>query len=382
MYHRSVHTTDFSNMAFSKTSTNLTLNGSVLSADCKDKQGNPQHSSIDLNKYISNQDGVLCWTNGGNFAASAVELSLIGATLHAMCRKINGVFAVSSINLDERISNINGVLSYEAGNFEIATWYDTWNLQGLNNLVSKKVPLNLATRYNLAFGHLAVVQSGAGYSIVMEGQYAAQVKEQITMQAPGAVIYAGLNDSGINETVHDNATYNNRSTVNIVNWLRTNGYGGISIDAEGVGMKSVPQLVTQLSGSFKVAGLGIAVSVPWPGQGPETLYGSTAVQVFNTYVDALELQDYSSGPTSADAHVWVSAGVKASILMGGICTENSGVQTSPQDTQQWTKYALQNGLRGMFSWRLDNDHGLNGQEEDINPTFTGARLIHDTATAV
>src|SRR5204863_39820 len=46
--------------------------------------------------------------------------------------------------------------------FEVATWYDTWNATGLNNLVNRTVPLNLATRYNLAFGQLSG-SAAAGY---------------------------------------------------------------------------------------------------------------------------------------------------------------------------------------------------------------------------
>ncbi len=112
---------------------------------------------------------------------------------------------------------------------------------------------------------------------------------------------------------------------------------------------------------------------------PCSLYGDNAVAIFNQYVDALELQDYSSADTPTDVPVWTSAGVKASILMGGVCTENSDVQTSLGDTAAWTTYAMQNQLRGMFSWRLDNDHCRNGsQNEDVDPTFTGAQTIYDT----
>jgi hypothetical protein len=32
----------------------------------------------------------------------------------------------------------------------------------------------------------------------------------------------------------------------------------------------------------------------------------------------------------------------------------------------------------MFSWRLDNDHGQDGTEEDVDPTFTGAQTIYET----
>jgi hypothetical protein len=41
------------------------------------------------------------------------------------------------------------------------------------------------------------------------------------------------------------------------------------------------------------------ISVPWPGNGPVFLYGENAVAAFNQYVDALELQDYSSSGTPA-----------------------------------------------------------------------------------
>ena len=264
-------------------------------------------------------------------------------------------------------------------NFEIATWYDTWNQTGLDNLVNKLVPLNYATRYNLAFGQPSPASVG-GYTIDMNGKFAAAVKEQIQTQAPGVVIYAGLGDTGIAKTVKDNKENQNRSTFNIVTWLQANGYSGICIDDEDLGgsMKDVPEFVIQLGPSFKAAGLGIAVSAPWPGSGPVELFGNLAVQAFNENVDFVELQDYSSSGTPSDVPKWTNAGVKASILMGGVCTENSDVQTSLADTQGWTQYALQNGLRGMFSWRLDNDHGSDGTEEDVGPTFTGAQTVYNT----
>lgn len=265
--------------------------------------------------------------------------------------------------------------------FELVTWYDTWNSTGLENLVLKKVPLNYATRYNLAFGQLVPVTSG-GYTVAMPGKYAAEVKQQILSQAPGVKIYAGLGDTGIVETVADNAANNNRSTVNIVNWLQSNGYNGISIDAESDGMGSVAEFVTQLGPNFKAAGLGIAVSVPWPGNGPAELYGNNAVAAFNANVDALELQDYSSSGTPQDVPAWTSAGISAGILMGGACTENGNAQTSLVDTHAWAQYALNNGLKGFFSWRLDNDHGTDGEKEDVNPTFTGAKTIYDAVTVL
>ncbi len=261
--------------------------------------------------------------------------------------------------------------------FEIVAWYDTWNKTGLDNLVNKTIPLNYATRYNLAFGQLSPVAAG-GYTVEMTGKYADEVKQQIKEQAPSAVIYAGLGDTGIADTVNDNQQNQNRSTDSIIAWLLKNGYSGISIDAEGDGMSSVAELVTQLGPSFRKAGLGIAVSAPWPESGPTNLYGDNVVKAFNDNVDAVELQDYSSMGTPHDVQTWKDAGVNIRILMGGACTENGQAQTSLENTQTWTQYAMKNGMRGMFSWRIDNDHGTHGTDEDVDPTFTGAKTIYDT----
>jgi hypothetical protein len=266
--------------------------------------------------------------------------------------------------------------------FEISTWYDTWNTTGLSNLVQKLVPLGYATRYNLAFGEF--VSGSNGYSVILNAQCAGQVQAQIQAQAPGALVYAGVGDTGLVATVADNAANSNRSSANIVAYLQKQNLQGITIDSEeqGGAMLSVAELVAQLGPSFKAAGLGIVISVPWPGSGPVALYGSNAVTAFNQNVDAVEFQDYSSlGGTPADVPVWTNAGVSADILMGGVCTENGGYQTSLPDTAAWTQYALKHGLRGMFSWRLDNDHGQQGTDEDVDPTFTGAKTIYDTVQA-
>ncbi len=139
-------------------------------------------------------------------------------------------------------------------------------------------------------------------------------------------------------------------------------------------MAYVAELVTQLGPSFKQAGFGIAVSAPWPGNGPTWLYGQNAVQAFNANVDYVELQDYSSSGTPSDAPVWINAGVNPKILMGGVSTEPGSYTTSLPNVTAWTDYAVQNGLGGMFSWRLDNDH--TSCVEDCEPTFVGAKTVY------
>ena len=263
--------------------------------------------------------------------------------------------------------------------FELVTWYDTWNQTGYDNLAQGLVPVHLADRFNLAFAQLS--PDADGYTIEFTGAYAAAVAEELKRQAPSALIYAGLGDTGLSAMVADNAANGNRSTANIVKYLVQNGLSGISIDAESDGMGSVVTFLQQAGDSFRSAGLGIAVSVPWPGNGPVGLYGDGAVDAFNRYVDAVELQDYSSMGTPEDAKVWTDAGVAADILLGGVATENGGAQTSIEDTKAWTRHALEHGLGGMFSWRLDNDHGKDGENEDVQPTFTGAQAIHDVVNS-
>jgi len=273
--------------------------------------------------------------------------------------------------------------------FELATWYDTWNETGLENLVQAKVSLNYATRYNLAFGIFEVYHPGIrpwenkGYTLTLNGEYASAVIAQIRKQAPGVLIYAGTDPggTGLSDTVADNRQNNNRSTANIVAYLQGQGLNGIAIDAEETGMSDVPELVTQLGPSFKKAGLGIAVSAPWPDRGPTSLYGPNAVTVFNQNVDAIELQDYSGSGLPADVKAWTEikpAGIKPAILMGGVCSEASDVQTPLATVAAWTTFALQKQLRGMFSWRLDNDWGPPGGKEDVDPTFQGAKTLYDT----
>ena len=48
-------------MAFSQSSVDMVLDGSVLKTKCKDLNGVFQSSAIDLNSYIANHEGKLDW---------------------------------------------------------------------------------------------------------------------------------------------------------------------------------------------------------------------------------------------------------------------------------------------------------------------------------
>jgi len=97
---------------FSKSCSNIQLDGTVLSADCRRIDGSSFPASIDLNAYVSNQDGVL-ELDGNGFAFSSENVGLSSNILSASCKRINGDFSSSSLDLNARLTNRDGVLQVE-----------------------------------------------------------------------------------------------------------------------------------------------------------------------------------------------------------------------------------------------------------------------------
>lgn len=77
---------------FDQSSCNVTLNGTVLTATCKRKDGvTDMQSKLDLNSLIANEDGRLVHRQGGNFAASCTNIQLSNHTkLTCVAAKIDG----------------------------------------------------------------------------------------------------------------------------------------------------------------------------------------------------------------------------------------------------------------------------------------------------
>ncbi|MEH2295870.1 MAG: CVNH domain-containing protein [Nostoc sp.] len=103
---------------FTLTSSNITLEGSVLKAVSKTTAQKDVQTSIDLNDCIANIDGTLTWTKGGNFKATSrnikVESGSGDTILRAECQKANASSWVdASLNLDEKITNNEGTLRYD-----------------------------------------------------------------------------------------------------------------------------------------------------------------------------------------------------------------------------------------------------------------------------
>ena len=93
-------------------SKDIKLCGSVLNCQCRTINGDWQYSSIDLNDCIANMNGVLTWGTGGDSIQSTKPPHLEGdALLCGNCRKIDGTYKQGGINLNE-ISNNDGKLRF------------------------------------------------------------------------------------------------------------------------------------------------------------------------------------------------------------------------------------------------------------------------------
>ncbi|KAF9351215.1 hypothetical protein BGX34_000735 [Mortierella sp. NVP85] len=106
-------------MSFQETSMDIRLEADyhTLSAECQTSDGIWQGSSIDLNRFLGNNDGQFD-TNGVNFATTAqdvmIEVSGNSVFLNASLRTINERWNPNqSINLSEYVENRNGTLRFK-----------------------------------------------------------------------------------------------------------------------------------------------------------------------------------------------------------------------------------------------------------------------------
>lgn len=106
---------------FSKTCINIALQGSALTAQCltwspREREEQYVTTSLNLDNGIGNKDGILKW-GGTNFSRTCKNIKLFGTRrsfFQADCLRPNRVTTVpSALNLDDRISNGNGVLKFD-----------------------------------------------------------------------------------------------------------------------------------------------------------------------------------------------------------------------------------------------------------------------------
>ena len=103
---------------FSDTCKNIRLNGNMLRASCNTGRGTNErpiydYSTLTLDAGIGTKDGKLVW-GGTNFSQVCSNISLVGSkTLKADCPN-NLISVTSTLNLDEKINNTNGVLMFDS----------------------------------------------------------------------------------------------------------------------------------------------------------------------------------------------------------------------------------------------------------------------------
>ena len=99
---------------FSQTCYNSSISGSTLSSTCYKADGfTPNYSSINLNSYIENVNGVLKW-QPNNYIETCRGMGLVSNSYMAGdCKTRSQNWVGTEINLDDHIANINGVLTYE-----------------------------------------------------------------------------------------------------------------------------------------------------------------------------------------------------------------------------------------------------------------------------
>jgi hypothetical protein len=107
---------------FSLTCSNISLNGIELQAKCRRDNGSDTQTRIDIDYLIANVDGTLTWSPPqGRFLASSKNCAAnytykpSGPITILSCdtAKRNGSWTNSNLNLDDRIANINGTLTYQ-----------------------------------------------------------------------------------------------------------------------------------------------------------------------------------------------------------------------------------------------------------------------------
>lgn len=103
---------------FSRTCDQIEVNNGELSAVCKTRNGNLNKTSINLDEYIGNLDGVLSWGDH-NFSQTCDNIALASSfatrqlVVAAECRERDQDINYTDIALDDHIANIDGKLQYE-----------------------------------------------------------------------------------------------------------------------------------------------------------------------------------------------------------------------------------------------------------------------------
>jgi hypothetical protein len=116
----------------------ISISGSILSADCRDEEGNSDFTQLDLNPHLANINGVLepgsdyietCTSQGGSEEGSSF-------IIFAQCRQENGNIILTSFNVNNNVANINGELQ----------WHDCNQLLAMDEIAAADEDVALSGR--------------------------------------------------------------------------------------------------------------------------------------------------------------------------------------------------------------------------------------------
>jgi hypothetical protein len=96
---------------FAASCSGIALQGNVLSASCYDIAGQSAATTLDLDTCITNDNGALAWQANGGYAGSCSGCGLGGTIMTCNCGEFTGDVGSTSIDINDHVSNCNGVLT-------------------------------------------------------------------------------------------------------------------------------------------------------------------------------------------------------------------------------------------------------------------------------
>ncbi|KIM64762.1 hypothetical protein SCLCIDRAFT_1212824 [Scleroderma citrinum Foug A] len=90
---------------------NYYLSGTTLNASCRKENGQYGNTSINLNQCVTNTNGVLYCGKNGDYSPTCSGCNLSGTSLDCQCKDKNQNEHSTSVDLNQCLTNNNGVLT-------------------------------------------------------------------------------------------------------------------------------------------------------------------------------------------------------------------------------------------------------------------------------
>lgn len=259
----------------------------------------------------------------------------------------------------------------------VAQYFGIWGDQTWNQRLRQDTPFDECTRLYLAFGK--IVQSDShDFGIAIDGDpdHVTQLMSQARNLNPAIEIYLTVGGDG-GGTSYGGAAQDSGFAHRVRDFLTETGLDGLDVDWEqDLDRDLLNKLISNLSAELRDKNLGLTLDV-WP-------YVDAAydMHLLSEKLDAVNIMSYGTGLDLATiAKSYHEAGLPYKQMIGGIITDvgynqfGGTVDTLGADGTIAAKanFALEAGLAGMMSWRLDCDY-ISPDNPDY-PTYQGARAL-------